>query len=120
MRLLYGVELDLWMQPQPVEQVRRAALRLADDVEEGQAAQTKQFPPSGVQVLVEVGPQQAAHGLETLCAHSVLVPLVGIRAELTRELLVPAGALDAGQKMARDCRKQLQGRTKQNQTIPRG
>ncbi|TNN63344.1 hypothetical protein EYF80_026446 [Liparis tanakae] len=42
-RLLYGVELDLWVQQQPVEQVGRAALGLADDVEERQAAQAKPF-----------------------------------------------------------------------------
>lgn len=35
MRLLHGVEHDLWVQQQPVEQVGGAALGLADDVEEG-------------------------------------------------------------------------------------
>lgn len=48
MRLLHRVELDLWMQQQPVEQVSCATLWLANDVEERQAAQAKQVAVSMV------------------------------------------------------------------------
>lgn len=40
--LLHRVELDLWVQQQPVEQVSGAAFWLADDVKEGQAAEAEQ------------------------------------------------------------------------------
>ena len=58
---------------------------------------------------MEVGPQVVAHGLEALGAQSEEIPLVRISAaERTGELFVPAGALDAGQEMARNNREQLQ------------
>lgn len=46
-------------------------------------------------------------------------PLVRISAELIGELLIPALALDAGHKMARNYGEQLQRGTKQNQGIQR-
>lgn len=108
MRLLHGVEHDLRVQQQPVKEVGGAALGLADDVEEGQAAQTQQ--PAVValpQVAAKVGPQLVAHGLEAAGAQREQVPPVGVGGWLAGELLVPAGALDAGQEMARNYRKQL-------------
>lgn len=108
MRLLHGVEHDLGVQQQPVKEVSGAALGLADNVEEGQAAQTERpavFVP--VQVAAKVGSQLVAHGLEAAGAQHEQVLPVGVSGWLTRELLIPAGALDAGQEMARNYRKQL-------------
>lgn len=107
-RLLHGVEHDLRVQQQPVKEVSGAALGLADDVEEGQAAQTEQpavFVP--LQVAAKVGPQLVAHGLEAAGAQREQVLPVGVSVWLPGELLIPAGALDAGQEMARNYRKQL-------------
>lgn len=108
MRLLHGVEHDLRVQQQPVEQVGGAALGLADDVKEGQAAQAEEAVVlAAPQVAAEVGPQLLAHGLEAAGAQREQVLPVGVGGRLAGELLVPAGALDAGQEMARNYRKQL-------------
>lgn len=82
MRLLHRVEHDLRMQQQPVEQVGCAALRLADDVEERQAAQAKELAISAMQVLLEVTPQVVAHQLETPRAQREEVFPVGISSGL--------------------------------------
>lgn len=107
-RLLHGVEHDLRVQQQPVEQVGGAALGLAHDVEEGQAAQAEKpavlTPP---QVPAKVSFELVAHGLEAAGALREQVPPVGVSGRLAGELLIPAGALDAGQEMARNYRKQL-------------
>lgn len=104
------------MQQQPVEQVGRAALRLADDVEERQAAQAKQLAISATQVPLEVTPQVVAHRLETPRAQREEVFPVGISGGLRGELLVPAGALDAGQEAVRDDGKQLQRGTERGES----
>lgn len=117
MRLLHRVEHDLRMQQQPVEQVSRAALRLADDVEERQAAQAKQLAISATQVPLEVTLQIVAHQLETPRAQREEVFPVGISSELRGELLIPAGALDAGQETGRNDGKQLQRGTEREYRV---
>lgn len=115
MRLLHRVELDLRVQQQPVEQVGGAAFWLADDVKEGQAAEAEQAALPGDQVLLEAPVQVLADSLESLGAQREVVVPVGVAAKLAREPLIPARALDAGQKMARNHREQLQKDTKRFQ-----
>lgn len=108
MRLLHGVEHDLRVQQQPVKEVSGATLGLADDVEEGQAAQAQQpavLVP--LQVAAKVGLHLVAHRLEAAGAQREQVLPVGVSGWLAGELLIPAGALGAGQEMARNYRKQL-------------
>lgn len=111
MRLLHRVELDVWVQQQAVEQVGGSTLWLADDVKEGQAAQAEQAAVPGEQVLLEAPLQLLVDSLETPGAQSEMVLPVGVAAELTGEPLAPAGALGAGQEMARNHREQLQAET---------
>lgn len=109
MGLLHGVELDVRVQQQPVEQVSGATLRLADDVKRGQAAEAEEAAVPPEQVLLEAALQAHVDGLEALGAHSEVVVPVGVAAEVTGEPLVPARAPDAGQEVARNRRGQLQG-----------
>lgn len=63
-------------------------------------------------MLLEASLQVLGDSLETLGAQSEMVLPVGVAAEGTREPLIPARALDAGQEMARNHREQLQKDTK--------
>lgn len=106
--LLHGVEPELRVQQQTVEQVGGAALWLADDVKEGQAAEAGPAAVPGEQVLLEAPLQALADRLKTLGPQSEVVVPVGVAAELAGEPLVPARAFDAGQEVARN-HGQLQG-----------